>query len=97
METAVKVKFAMLLEHNKREGEFGYNEVVTRYFETPGDFFEAWGESMPSGTPTAVEGDLEYLVHKRFGTVYVDDEGKPVACVQVDECSVEEAMKAARR
>jgi hypothetical protein len=97
LDSAVKVKFAMLDEHNKRPGEFGYNEVITRYFEGKSDFFEAWGESWPTGTPTPVEGGDPLIIHKRFGTVYVNDEGVPVACVEIAECSVEEAMKAQRR
>jgi hypothetical protein len=94
LDSAVKVKVGMLSEHNKRPGEYGYNETITRYFEYEGDFFEAWGESWPDGMPTPVddEGD-NLIVHKRFGTVYVNDDGVPVACVSVEECSVEEAMK----
>lgn len=97
MESAVKVKFAMLEEHNKRPGEYGYNKVVTQYFETEGDFFEAWGESLPSGLPRAAEEPGDYKIHKSFGTLYLDDDGVPAACVAIEECSVEEAQKASRR
>lgn len=81
----VKVKFAMLEEHMKRPGEYGYNNVVTQAFESAGDFFEAWGDSLPSGLPTATEDPGDYKIHKMFGTLYVDDEGIPVACVSIEE------------
>ena len=97
METAIRVKFAMLEEHQKRPGEYGYNNAVTQYFETESEFFEAWGESMPSGRPNAVEEPGEHKIHKSFGTLYIDDDGVPVACVAIEECPVEEAQKAVRR
>lgn len=97
METAVKVKFAILEEHQKRPGEYGYNSIATRYFETEGEFFEAWGESLPSGLPNAVEEPGDYKIHKSFGTLYIDDDGVPVACVSLEECPVAEAQSAARR
>jgi hypothetical protein len=97
MDTAIRVKFGMLEEHIKRPGEYGYNKVVTQYFESEGDFFEAWGENLPGGLPRPAEEDSHHVIHKPFGTMYVDDDGIPVACVSVEECPVEEAMRGQRR